>query len=378
MRQVVTRLVLAGVALLAVASASAQVGASGSPTTTFERWQRVELPGSDRVRLVEDITRRGSGFIAVGGGTDVSPLLVTRVWTSNTGRAWRSSPVRGFAKRGVMRAIAKKDEGYVAVGQGRCPLPCAAAWHSPDGETWHRVAHGPAFAQSVMYDVLRFDGRHYAFGCYTPAFHCLAGRIWSSDDGGQNWEVEGDVPGIMFRAVFVVGGELVAGGDTTGFDDQHGTIATSPDAETWSFQGETDEIGRLLGAARRDGQALVGGFELSGVANRPRALLLDGTAAAGFDEIESPAFGGGLFLGVAVSGDRVLLGGSHRYRGIRIPSTLWTDDLQTFTRIRFPKASRSDFGHVTAVGVSRDGTRLVAGGRAGDDGAMWFTRATGD
>jgi hypothetical protein len=329
---------------------------------------------------VEDIIHAGGRFIAVGGGVKVSPTKIARVWTSKNGKRWQSVPLAGTARRGIMRAVARTSDGFVAVGQGPCIMACSAVWRSPDGTTWQRLGNAPVFADSVMRGVVVHKGRLIAIGCRNVGFHCADGRVWASDDGGRTWEQLGDVPGLNFNAVAVVDGLLVGAGDCHGFDELgQPTFGTSPDGVDWRVHvpDETDDIGRMLAAGRQGVTALVAGGGHGYAEGSPRftSAILRAGMGGDLEPVETRVFDLGRFGDIAVHKDLVLLGGSHEGRRPLMPYSVWTTDLTTFKRVRFPKASERLGGIVYAVAISRNGARAVAGGDdANSRAVMWFSR----
>ena len=364
----------------AAAPAAAQedpVAASPDGTKTAAtvdlKWKRVKLPKAGDFIWVHDIIPASSGFLAVGGGVRKSPRALARVWRSNNGRRWESVPLSGLARNGLPRAITQTPSGgFVMVGQGSCAIPCAVAWRSPDGVAWERLSE--TIPESVMYDVVAFDGRLIAVGCHTPGFHCLAGRVWASDDDGASWQASGDVPGIMFHAVTAVDGQLVAGGDTDGFDTARGTAATSPDGVTWAIQEPGGKLGWMRAAGDRGYRALVGGGDHKPSGQKTAAKLMVSSDDGGFEVVRSDRFRKGFFIDVASHGDIVLLSGIYGAKRVTMPWSVWTSDMTTFKRVRFPKADEQRYGEAMAVALSRNGVRAVVGGRSGDKGAMWFSR----
>jgi hypothetical protein len=247
--------------------------AVGTASTIGLDWQRVELPNAGPFLWVYDIIPVGPRFIAVGGGTRVSPKSRARVWTSKNGRRWQSVPLKGSVGHGTPRAITRTPGGgFVMVGQGRCVMPCAMAWRSPDGVSWERLPE--AIRESMLYDVAVFGDRLVAVGCHTPGFHCLAGRVWVSDDEGATWEQVAEVPEIMFHALEAVDGQLVATGDTDGFDTAEGITATSTDGVTWTIHDHSDGLGWMRAAGRQRGRALVGGGDHAPSGAKVAATLL--------------------------------------------------------------------------------------------------------
>jgi hypothetical protein len=382
MRRLVMLTTAVAVALGAAAPASAQeepteTGTAPAveelATSISLQWRRVDLPKAGVALWVNDIITAGGRFIAVGGGVRESPKARARVWTSKSGKSWQSLPLSGSARNGMPRAITRTPGGgFAMVGQGSCPIPCAMTWHSPDATTWERLPE--PIEESVMYDVAAFDGRLIAVGCHTPGFHCLAGRVWASEDDGATWSTPIDVPGIMFHALTVVDGQLVATGDSDGFDTAQGVSATSPDGVVWTIHEHGDELGWMRAAGSHGDRALVGGGDHDQSGNKVAATLLASRDDGGFDAIETRTFRKGIFTDVASSKDVLLLSGLFDGKRGGIPYSVVTRDLTTFTRVRFPRADEQAYGEANAVAFSRNGARAVVGGRSGDRGAMWFSR----
>jgi hypothetical protein len=352
-----------------------QPEASGTSPAISLEWKRVQLPRAGAALWVTDILSIGGKFIAVGGGVRRSPTHLARVWTSPNGRKWTSVAMSRSARQGTPNAITQTPGGrFVMVGQGSCPIACAVTWRSPDGVKWKRIPQ--QFEQSVMHDVAALGDRLVAVGCHSPGFHCVAGRVWISEDDGASWQMQGDVPEIMFKAVSVVDGQLVAAGDTDGYDSAQGTLATSRDGVAWTIHGHSDGFGWMWAAGSHGGRALVGGGDHSPSGDKIAAVLLGSRDDGGFDPIEAKAFAKGFFVDMASSRNGLLLSGVRQIKRGIIPYAAVTADLATFTRVRFPKADQRTYGEAVAAAFSKNGARAVVGGRSGDKGAMWFSRVT--
>ena len=171
------RLVVTGWAMLKDNSEVVVVWTSrdGRSWTDVPTQADVFPPGSS----ISEITAGPNGFVAVGHIT-VGQVSAAAIWFSPDGRDWRLHRPGPDALQ--LYSVAAGNGGYVAVGATmQCTTDCAsreaAVMTSVDGETWVRVASGPAFrvaqpgdAQNApgaaMFQVVAWGSRFAALGEY--------------------------------------------------------------------------------------------------------------------------------------------------------------------------------------------------------------------
>jgi hypothetical protein len=345
------------------------------PPRAGPRWQRAVPADAGRGFELHDVIAGGPGFIAVGGGRPRREGADPRalIWLSEDGRQWQATPLFGDAGSGVVEAITATPDGFVAVGSGCCP-DRAAVWRSADGFVWERVADSEALAGATMVDVVSSDSGLVAVGC--PAtLECSGGRVWRSSDGGTSWEVASDTTMIPFTVAQTADGFVAAGTDS---DLQgRGATATSADGTTWTVTVADRRPGSFSDAETFADTVLVAGSERVS-RRRDDGVLLQGPESS-WQEVTSSRFEGSSFEGLGTSAGMVVLVGSRQEDGVTVPFTLWSSDLDSFLRGRFPNAHEEDGARVNDAAFSADGTLAVAVG-ALDDGrpAVWFSELEAD
>jgi hypothetical protein len=160
---------------------------SGSPVWRSEdggrTWDRVAgLPQMDIFAIAagpEAIVAGGQHFRSESGWE------VAFLW-SRDGVTWVPADVA--PTEGEIHDVTWTDDRFVAVGAGSSETGEAAAWVSPDGETWSQASHSPVFdgnGRGVHLAAVAGtgDGRLVAVG---PGPDGHAG-LWFADDDGLAW-----------------------------------------------------------------------------------------------------------------------------------------------------------------------------------------------
>jgi hypothetical protein len=191
-------------------------GGAGGPiavwtSATGLTWTRVAAqdafaPRRAAFEHVGAVVPRGSGWLAVGGGTynSVEPVLVGAfALVSDDGLAWTRVEGAASFDRATMEAVARTARGYVAVGEtiGRSPSGIPelhpAVWTSPDGLIWS-AAPAPAYedgsattrTDATLWGVAEVEGRLAVLGLVrhygqpgAPYGGVLEAVVWWSDGG---------------------------------------------------------------------------------------------------------------------------------------------------------------------------------------------------
>lgn len=190
-------------------------------------WTRVphdeEVFGGTGDAWIDSVTEGGPGLVAVGGRfREGRPEAAA--WVSPDGQTWSAVEVVEGFEDARMRAVTQGGPGLVAVGSGSHGEE-AAVWVSPDGMSWERVKD-EALAGAEMADVTSTGGGLVAVG----AERSLGGPavVWLSEDG-LVWEriddpvfEEAGMTGVVFGA-----SRLVAVGSQDGWA---GVVWVSPPA----------------------------------------------------------------------------------------------------------------------------------------------------
>ena len=360
------------------APAATQQAPAATPQTPASgpKWERGTPPDADPGFALHDVIAGGPGFIAVGGGRPKRKNADPRalIWLSEDGRRWQSVPLFGDAATGVVQAIVATPDGFVAVGNACCP-DGAAVWRSADGFVWERVPDAEALAGASMSDVVSGDDGLLAVGC--PAtLECSGGRVWRSTDG-TTWEVVADLTIIPFSIAQTADGYVMTGTDSD--VGGRGATATSPDGVTWTVNVAERRPGSLNDSEPFGATSLVAGGETTGGADqqrgpRRRGVLLTGSGTT-WEPVTSARFKGADFEAIGATDDMVILAGTRQEKGVAVPYSLWSSDLEVFLRGRFPRPNENDGARVTSAAFSADGRTAVAVGATEDDRPVaWFSR----
>jgi hypothetical protein len=358
------------------ATESQAPAATPRPPRAGPRWERGTPAGAARGFALHDVIAGGPGFIAVGGGRarreNADPRAL--IWLSEDGRRWQAAPLFGDAGTGVLRAITATSDGFVAVGNACCPDQ-AAVWRSADGIVWERIPTTDTLAGASMADVVSVDDGLVAVGCQAT-LECSGGRVWRSADGGVTWEVVADVTMIPFSIAATPDGFVMTGTDSD--IGGRGATASSPDGVTWTISVAERRPGSLNDAQPFGDTVLVAGAETSGNADRQRGARQRGVLLTGgttWEVVRSARFQGASFESIGTGEGAVILVGSRREEGVTVPFSLWSSDLDTFLRGRFPRPNESDGATVNSAAFAADGATAVAVGVTADDRPVaWFSR----
>ena len=213
--------------------------------------------GTHAVRIVGG----ESGFVAAGGdGHFPADQLDIAVWTSPDGRDWSrvSDPDLSGPLSQSAFGLVTGSAGFMAVGtefhdQGR--LFTAAVWRSPDGMSWERVSgNEEAFGGGVMRDVAVRGAGYVAVGVGEGV-----GAVWTSSDGA-NWSRVSSHPAVFAPraptenpAMFMLGvavaedGRVAAVGHDLDFPENGspagvGVAWVSADGTSWSRSPHDDAV----------------------------------------------------------------------------------------------------------------------------------------
>ena len=98
---------------------------------------------------------------------------------------------------------------------------------------------------------------------------------------------------------------------------------------------------------------------------RQRGVLLTGSGTT-WEVVTSGRFRGAYFDAIGATDGMVILAGSRREDGVTVPFSLWSPDLDTFLRGRFPRPNEEHGATVNSAAFSADGTTAVAVGVTDD------------
>ena len=200
-----------------------------------------------------------AGYVAVGYLGGLAGPIEARFWWSPDGRSWRLATLDGSPAGTRAAAVeAMPGGGFVAVGATGDARTAdgSAAWTSPDGRTWTRVADQAALRQGVMRKLTAAGGLGLvAVGNSADSTRAV---VWRSTDG-MDWTVAPDAPsldnfglGIEMHDVAWDGTRLVAVGHRL-FGTQYptGVVWVSTDG---GDLGSRDRIGRAQPGQDRRGR----------------------------------------------------------------------------------------------------------------------------
>ena len=244
------RLAAGPVGVVAVGGTASWTSPDGLAWTAHPKAFRIGDVGSDTVE-VKDIVATSGGWLAVGRQ---DPFCMfdcgsfpkrAWVWTSDDGVSWTRVPDQKAFKGGGMDAVARGQDGFIAVGAASGN---AAIWTSPDGLVWTRVPddpmfHGPdsfggllagATGVAVHGGVAVVVGSVYAQDVCPPGYatkSCPGVRAWRSADW-RTWSkasVEKAKDGQASTVDWTIDGFLATGGST----GCPGGIWASTDGQAW-------------------------------------------------------------------------------------------------------------------------------------------------
>jgi hypothetical protein len=191
-------------------------------------------PCHGQATLLFGVARTGFGLVAVGVQ---EPPAKAAAWLSPDGRQW--ARVAGFpaADGSVAVAVAANAERSVVVGSDR---DGALSWVTTDGATWAQSPPAPTLAGpsggTHMLTVVAWQGGFVAGGSHDdPIAGHTSGAIWLSSDGLAWRRVSADASFAGTRVLGLAAGEntLVAVG--TSGDETHGNavVWVSHDGLRW-------------------------------------------------------------------------------------------------------------------------------------------------
>ena len=93
-----------------------------------------------------------------------------------------------------------------------------------------------------------------------------------------------------------------------------------------------------------------------------------------WEQVRSSRFEGSVFEGLGTNDTRVVLTGSREEDEVTVPFSLWSSDLDTYLRGRFPRPDERAGARANSAAFSADGTFAVAVG-VREDGrpAVWYS-----
>jgi hypothetical protein len=191
---------------------------------------------------VRDVASGGPGFVAVGYVLEATGPRAT-AWASRDGRSWTLA--RDFPGEVGSVAWSVATDGPTAVAVGSVN-GAPAAWFSPDGVEWHRVASPPDSAEHGELRALT-AGTHGFVAGGSDEGDRLAPRalFWTSTDG-QAWQELRDSPGFTdarLEGLAALGGAFVAVGTAyAGKDPKGGVGWRSDDGRTWDRSPGSDDL----------------------------------------------------------------------------------------------------------------------------------------
>lgn len=162
-------------------------------TTDGVTWQPATDASSTEFdnSTVAGVIPGGDGLLAFGAATGGESIPIAAVFTSPDGVRWRRvTPTSDDYQNKVIADIVRSDSGFVAVGGDFISTGLMTAWTSPDGIAWTRSPHpqetvDPATAYMTAERATLTEGRLWAVGTdfdvarnpdEMPA-------LWVSDDG---------------------------------------------------------------------------------------------------------------------------------------------------------------------------------------------------
>jgi hypothetical protein len=233
---------------------------------------------------------------------------------------------------------------------------------------WARVPDSDAFAGASMVDVVSSGSGLVAVGCQA-ILECSSGRVWRSTDG-TTWEVTAEMTMIPFSVTQTPDGFVATGTDSD--IGGRGATATSPDGTTWTVEVAEARPGSL-NDAEVFGDTVLAAGQTAARRNRDDGVLRRWTGEA-WEQVSSGRFEGSVFKGLGTSDSMIVLTGSREEDGVTVPFSLWSSDLDTYLRGRFPRPNEATGATVNSAAFSADGSFAVAVGVLEDDRpAAWYS-----
>ncbi len=181
-----------------------------------------ELPGGDgaEVTILESTSR---GLLAAGRG-GVGPAI----WVSDDGRAWQSAEPADALSDVSINDVARRGDGWMAVGAGVAEEGISGVvLMSDDGRQWRRVEARVLDGRLPPLESISVlpDGRWLVVLAVDPGG--TDGPYVSSD--GITW-----LPSREHRAIQALGGFVAGDGTWVGFDRNSVRLRNSVDGMAWS------------------------------------------------------------------------------------------------------------------------------------------------
>jgi hypothetical protein len=247
----------AGVVAVSGSNADMASWASSDGLTWSVQEDGFGVPASGDTQEVTAVVAMAGGWLAVGRedpqcnhNCGLAPVKAL-VWRSPDGLHWQRVPDQASLVGGAMADVTRWGTGFVAVGTAGT---LGAAWTSTDGLTWRRAADGPAFhalpgddpalwtqiesvtASHGVIVAVGTDGNGGTHGPTARAWRSADGRTWSGSTGdrfvgfssGQDATVSATATG--FLATFPVQDEACPGGVQASMDGRVWRCATTASA----------------------------------------------------------------------------------------------------------------------------------------------------
>ena len=247
-------------------------------STDGTTWPRVpDQPAFAPSELLR-VTAGPAGFLAVRG------LGFGSLVFSRDGTTWSEAPVGTPGAK--VTGVTATDEGFVAVGSVEAT---AAAWVSPDGQTWQRATFTDGSDASANLVSVAAQGRRLIALGAVPASGDEAIPItwtglasWLSADGGATWArtgsaLHGTAPDLYPASIpdlyAMSGGFIVVGANAQG----NMAVWTSLDGTKWqpvTIEATSEELGRSLAVS--GSRAIIGGRTVGTGMGGDRAVFWTG------------------------------------------------------------------------------------------------------
>jgi hypothetical protein len=251
-------------------------------STDGTTWQRVpDQPAFAPGELLR-VTAGPAGLMAVRG-LDFGSLVFSR-----DGTTWSDAPVGTPGAK--VSGVTATDEGFVAVGSVETS---AAAWVSPDGQTWQRATFSDGSDASADLVSVAAQGRRLvALGAVpAPGDEAIPGSwtgpaAWLSSDGGATWTqtgstLQGTAPDLYPSSSPDL--SALSGGFIGVGPNAQGNLAvwTSVDGTKWqpaTIDATSEEFG--LSLAVSGSRAIIGGRTVGTGMGGDRAVFWTGEVGA--------------------------------------------------------------------------------------------------
>ena len=215
-------------------------------------WKRLPASPAMRGASLRAVTAGAVGrLIAVGAVLGPDGQETPAAWTSPDGVAWKRVAVPLAGSIGAMSDVASGPEGLVAVGwQDAEQVSRPAIWTSLDGSAWSAVPLSAGeFASGYIQAIAHDNSGYVAVGASQPPDGSgSAGAAWTSVDG-RTWSSVGDQAafapppetatrggGISLADITAGGPGFVAIANLDGRSGPVGAIFTSRDGRDWARQ----------------------------------------------------------------------------------------------------------------------------------------------